>query len=120
MPQMTSRRTRFLAIAALLFLGVVGISRWVGRRRVYRTVASTEAMLDTAGVVPGIASSRLLAILDSLGVEHSSLGADNKVGARLGRSFEDFMVQGDLLAEFSFDPTGRLSSRHVREVLTGP
>jgi hypothetical protein len=117
---MMSRRTRGIAIVAFLLIGAFGALNWVGRRRVYRTVESSEAVLDAAGVVPGISPSRLLAILDSLGFEHSALSADGKVGARLGRSFEEFMIQGDLLAQFSFDSTGRLSTRHVREVLTGP
>jgi hypothetical protein len=48
------------------------------------------------------------------------LSADRSVGARLGRSFEDFFIHGDILAEFRFDSTGRLTSHAVREVLTGP
>jgi hypothetical protein len=45
---------------------------------------------------------------------------DRAVGARLGRSSEDFIIRGDLLAEFRFDSTGRLTSHTVREVFTGP
>jgi hypothetical protein len=38
----------------------------------------------------------------------------------MGRSFEDFMVRGDIHALFRFDSTARLRSKAVREVLTGP
>lgn len=114
------RTIRWLAALGLLVVVVVGALSWVGRRRVYRTVASSETTLDSAGVRPGIPASRLMTILDSLGVTHSPMSADGTVHARLGRSFEELMVQGDILAEFRFDSAGRLTSRRIREVLTGP
>jgi hypothetical protein len=113
-------RTRWIAIVAFLLVAVIGGLSWASRRRVYRTVAEGEAMLDAAGVAPGMSSGRLLAILDSLGVRHSAVSADGKAGARLGRTFEEFMGHGDLLADFTFDSAGRLCTRHAREVLTGP
>lgn len=117
---MMSRRRRWVIVVAALFVGIFGILSWVGRRRVYRTVDGTETLLWTAGVAPGIPTARLLVILDSLEVEHSGLGGDGIVGARMGRSFEDFMIHGDIHATFRFDSTGRLTSHTVREVLTGP
>ena len=116
---LSSRRTWLLA-SAVLTLCLLGALSWVGRRRVYRTIGSTEAVLSAAGVVPGMPVSRVLDVLDSLGAPHSGLSADRSVGARLGRSFEDFFIYGDILAEFRFDSTGRLTSHVVREVLTGP
>ena len=86
----------------------------------YRTVASTEVSLGAAGVAPGVSTSRILSILDSLGAEHSGVGSDGTVGARLGRSFEEFMIHGDILVTFRFDSAGRLTSHTVHEVLTGP
>jgi hypothetical protein len=101
-------------------VGLLGALSWFGRRSVYRTVGSTEGVLATAGIVPGTSISRVLEVLDSLGASHSRVRTDRTVGARLGRSFDDFMIHGDILAEFRFDATGRLTSRTVREVLTGP
>ena len=115
-----SRRWRWFSIILTLCVVLFGTLSWVGRRRVYRTVDGTEMLLGAAGVAPGIPAARLLAILDSLKVDHSTLGTGGIVGARMGRSFDDFMIHGDIHATFRFDSTGRLSSHAVREVLTGP
>jgi hypothetical protein len=116
---MMSRR-RWLIMVAGLCLGLFATLSWVGRRHVYRTVDGTEILLGAAGVAPGIPTARLLAILDSLRVEHSALSSDWVVGARMGRSFEELMIHGDIHATFRFDSVGRLTSHTVREVLTGP
>jgi hypothetical protein len=108
-----------LSIAVLL-LCLIGALSWVGRRRVYRTVAGSEAVLAAAGVAPGTPVSRVIEVLDSLRASRSGLRTDRTVAARLGRSFEDFFIRGDILAEFRFDSTGHLASRTVHEVLTGP
>lgn len=114
------RRRRSVIIIAVLFVALVGTLSWVGRRRVYRTVDGTETLLRAAGVAPGIPAARLLAVLDSLEVEHSGLGSDGLVGARMGRSFENGVVYGDIHATFRFDSAGHLTSQTVSEVLTGP
>jgi hypothetical protein len=118
--EMKLRRRRWIIGIAVLCLVLLGAVSWAGRRRVYRTVDDTKMLLVVAGISPGIPAPRLLAILDSLRVEHSELGSDGVVGARMGRSFEDFMIHGDIHADFRFDSTGRLASQAVREVLTGP
>jgi hypothetical protein len=115
-----SRRTTWILGTGVLILGLLGTLSWVGRRRVYRTVAGTETVLAAAGVVPGAPVGRVLAVLDSLGASYSELNADRTVGARIGRSFEDFFIHGDIVAKFRFDSTGHLMSHTVREGLTGP
>ncbi|MDB4906251.1 MAG: hypothetical protein JWO05_1035 [Gemmatimonadetes bacterium] len=104
----------------LLVLGLWVAFSWVTRRRVYRTVATSEAALDSAGLVPGTSITRVAAVLDSMHAIHGALGPDQVIGARIGPSFQDFILSGDIHAEFKFDSTGRLVSRHVRERLTGP
>jgi hypothetical protein len=115
-----SRRTRWLSGIALVVLALVAAFSWVTRRRQYRTVAGAQAALDSAGLTAGAPAARVLATLDSLHAPHTAPAADGIIRARLGRSFEDFFITGDLLAEFHFDSAGRLTSQNVREILTGP
>jgi hypothetical protein len=115
-----SRRTKWILASTVLLLCLLGASSWVGRRRVYRTVTSSEAVLAAAGIVPGASIGRVLEVLDSLGASHSGVGTDRTVSARLGRSSEDLFVRGDILAVFRFDSTRHLTSYTVREVFTGP
>lgn len=115
-----SRRGKVIIVGAAVVFGLWAAFSWVTRRRVYRTVATSEAVLDSAGLVPGVSSTRVAAVLDSLHAAHGPLGPGGTIGARLGPAFEDFMISGDIYAEFKFDSTGRLMSRHVRERLTGP
>ena len=115
-----SRRARWLAGLALLALAVVAAFSWVTRRRQFQTVAGAEARLDSAGLTPGAPAARVLAALDSLGAAHAALEPGGGIRARLGPSFRDFFISGDLIAEFRFDSAGRLASREVREWLTGP
>lgn len=116
----TSRRVRWLGGLLLVFVTFFAWLNWATRRRDYRTVAGAEATLDSAGLTVGVSSARVLAVLDSLRAQHSSLGTDRTVRARLGPSFQDFIIRGDLFAEFRFDSAGRLTWRAVREGLTGP
>src|SRR5258707_6797192 len=90
-----SSRRKWLLASAVLTLCLLGALSWVGRRRVYRTIGGTEAVLSAAGVVPGTPVSRVLDVLDSLGASHSGLSADRTVAARLARSFEAFFIHGD-------------------------
>jgi hypothetical protein len=115
-----TRKSKVVVRVGLVVLVVVLLVNWFGRRRQYRTIASAEAKLVIAGVTPGVAADRVVAVLDSLGAEHSSLNSEGVLSAQLGRSFEDGFVRGDLFAEFRFDSTGHLKSRLVREQLTGP
>jgi hypothetical protein len=116
----TLSRRKVLYIAGIAALVLVVAFNWSQRRRDYRSVVSTEAQLDAAGVSPGVKVSRVLAVLDSLGAIHSPLNADRTIGARIGRSFENGMIHGDIHATFRFDTTQRLVARSIREVLTGP
>ena len=104
----------------MLALGLWGAFNWVTRRRVYRTVTSSEAVLDAAGLVPGVPVARVVTVLDSLHAVRAALRPDGTMGARIGPSFQDVFISGDIYAEFTFDSSGRLLSRHVKERLTGP
>jgi hypothetical protein len=113
------RRKWFVAVGIVLLALIAGLS-WVGRRRVYRTVAGTEAQLDSAGLTRGVEARRVIAILDSLGAIHSELNADGTIRARIGRSFEDRLIHGDIHTQFRFDSAQRLVARSTREIFTGP
>lgn len=115
-----SRRGRWTATLLVLALASCAALSWVTRRRVYRTVASTEASLDAAGLVHGASSARVRRVLDSLHATYSVRPTERTIAAVLGPSFEDVVTSGDIYAEFAFDSTGHLASRLVKERLTGP
>jgi len=115
-----SRGKRWFTAAAVVVLVLLAALNWFTRKRVYRTVESTAAQLDTAQVKRGTSVPRVLAVLDSLHAIHSDLGKDGTIGALFGPSFESGLIHGDIHIEFQFDSTQRLVSRTIREVLTGP
>ena len=77
-------------------------------------------MLDQAGLVRGVSIARVRGVLDSLHAGYAVRPSERTIAAVLGPSFEDFVISGDIYAEFAFDSTGHLISRLVKERLTGP
>lgn len=115
-----TRRTRIAVALAVGIAAVLAGLNWVSRRKEYRTVAEVRAQLVVAGVVPGAPVSRVLRVLDSLGAQHSAVDSAGVVSARIGLSFEDLFIHGDIFVAFRFDSSGHLVSQTVRERLTGP
>ena len=76
--------------------------------------------MDEAGLVQGASIARVRVVLDSLDATYAVRPRERTIAAVLGPSFEDFVISGDIYAEFAFDSSGHLLSRFVKERLTGP
>lgn len=84
------------------------------------TVQSIEQTLARSGIARGATGSRLIEVLDSIGVHHSPLGRDRHVAANFGRSWTDGFLYAEVFGTFYLDPVGRLDSLRIREIATGP
>lgn len=69
----------------------------------------------------GSTADRAVAVLDSLGVTHSTLVTpDNIITADFGESYRFFLVSSSVYVTLYFDTSGRLQQTNVEEIATGP
>jgi hypothetical protein len=84
------------------------------------TVEAVDARVSSA-VPVGTHSTRVLAVLDSLQIEHSALDPHTgTVAAMVPDTDRKGMVTRSFHFTFVFDSTGSLVSHSVKEIFTGP
>ena len=112
-------------MALLSAFGAIALAVFVAwHQRGLTSVEKVKRALSRADVDSGCTSSRLLAVLDSLGVRHGNVvtlaGRPPTIYANFGRTSSTWIVYGELLGEFVFDKDGRLVTSRLKEALTGP
>jgi hypothetical protein len=111
---MTRRRWLLLAVSAPVFAGAA----WYLWPRHHVTVQDVEEQLRIRTPV-GAPAGQVLAVLDSMKVEHSD-ASRGLITANFGRSSENFLVYGEVFGTFRLNAQGRLASYKVEEFFTGP
>ena len=92
---------------------------WVVAPHTYMTLPQLRAGLATA--IPEHAPvDRVLHVLDSMDVRHSTLGRDGLVTANFGTSWRRGLVHAEIFGTFRFDAQRRLDSLRLEEISTGP
>ena len=84
------------------------------------TVAAVDQQISDA-VPSGTEYSRVLAILDSLRLEHSTFDAKSQtIAAMVPDNAKKGIITRTFHITFVFDSAGKLASHTVKEALTGP
>jgi hypothetical protein len=82
------------------------------------TVTEVESMLSER-LKAGDSERRVMFVLDSLGIERSSMGRDSTIAAIIRKTARSPLVTTDIAITLSFDHRPALSRFKVREVHTG-
>jgi hypothetical protein len=104
------------ALCAVLLAGAL----WAWRESRRPSIEGVRRALAAAGVAQGTPAPRVLAVLDSLGAEHSDVLRDGRVTANFGESWRVLIMYANVFGAFQFDTTGHLVAQHFEEIASGP